>query len=101
MVGDHVREVSSPDSCRKIFEFLVRRLRMVAGRQSQTICEIIFYEFVASRLEGLSFTTDQAPVSQMSRNFSGILQVPQFPLYLRNAEVVSHQSSQSSWFFLH
>ena len=26
---------------------------------------------------------------------------PQFPLYLRNAEVLSYQISQSSWFFLH
>ena len=36
-----------------------------------------------------------------SRNFSGLFRVPQFPLYLRNAEVLSHQTSQSSWFFLH
>ena len=27
-------------------------------------------------------------------------QVPQFFLYLRNAEVLSHQTSSSSWFFL-
>ena len=27
--------------------------------------------------------------------------VPQFPLYLHNAGVLSHQTSQSSWFFLH
>ena len=40
----------------------------------------------------------QSPVSQKSRNFSGLFRVPQFPLYLRNAEVVSHQTSQSSSF---
>ena len=28
------------------------------------------------------------PVSRKSRNFSGLLRVPQFPLYLRNAEVL-------------
>ena len=43
----------------------------------------------------------QWPVSQKSRNFSGLFRVPQFPLYLRNAEVLSHQTSQSSLFFLH
>ena len=43
----------------------------------------------------------QGPVSQKSRNFSGLLRVPQSPLYLRNAEVLSHHSSQSSSFFLH
>ena len=40
--------------------------------------------------------TDQCPVSQKSRKFSGLFRVPQFPLYLRNAEVPSHQTSQSS-----
>ena len=44
---------------------------------------------------------DQAPVSQKTRNFSGLFRIPQFPLYLRNAEVLSHQTSQSSLFFLH
>ena len=38
----------------------------------------------------------QRPVSQKSRNFSGQYRVPQFPLYLRNAEVLSLQTSQSS-----
>ena len=38
----------------------------------------------------------QGPVSQKSRNFSGQYRVPQFPLYLRNAEVLSLQTSQSS-----
>ena len=41
------------------------------------------------------------PVSQKSRNFSGLFRVSQFPLYLRNAEVLSHQTLQSSRFFLH
>ena len=41
------------------------------------------------------------PVSQKSRNFSGLFRVPQFLLNLRNAEVLSHQTSQSSLFFLH
>ena len=41
------------------------------------------------------------PVSQKSRNFSGLFRVPLFPLYLRNAEVLSLQTSQSSWFFLY
>ena len=43
----------------------------------------------------------QGPVCRKSRNFSGLFWVPQFPLYLRNTEVLSHQTSQSSWFFLH
>ena len=38
----------------------------------------------------------RAPVSQKSRNFSGLFQVLQFPLYLRIAEVLSHQTLQSS-----
>ena len=40
----------------------------------------------------------QSPVSQKSRNFSGLFRVPQFPLYLGNAEAVSHQTSRFSWF---
>ena len=36
-----------------------------------------------------------------SRNFSGLFRMPQFTLYLRNAEVLSHQPLQSSFFFLH
>ena len=44
---------------------------------------------------------DLGPVSQKSRKFSGLLRVTQFPLYLRDAEVLSHQTSQSSCFFLH
>ena len=35
---------------------------------------------------------------KMPGNFSGLLRVPQFPLYLRNAEALSHQTSQSSGF---
>ena len=38
-------------------------------------------------------------VSQKSRNFSGLFRVSQFSLYLRNVEVLSHRTSQSSWFF--
>ena len=38
------------------------------------------------------------PVSQKSRNFSGLSRVPQFPLYLRNAGVLSHQTSPFSCF---
>ena len=41
------------------------------------------------------------PVSQKLRNFSGLPRVPQFPLYLCNAEDLKHQTSQSSWCFLH
>ena len=40
------------------------------------------------------------PVSQKSRNVSGPFRVSQFPLYLCNAEILSYQSWQSSWFFL-
>ena len=43
----------------------------------------------------------QKTLSQMSRNFSGLFRVPQFPLYLRNAEVLSRQTLQYSWFFFH
>ena len=32
------------------------------------------------------------PVSQKSRNVSGLFRVPQFPLYLRNAAALSHQT---------
>jgi len=38
------------------------------------------------------------PVSQESRNFSGLFRMPPIPLYLRNAEVLSHQISPSSCF---
>ena len=41
-------------------------------------------------------TSDQGPVSQKSRHFSGLFRVPQLPLYLRNAEVLSLQTAQSS-----
>ena len=44
---------------------------------------------------------DLESVSQKSRNFSGLFRVPQFPLYLRNAEILSTRALQSSWFFLH
>jgi len=43
-------------------------------------------------------------VSELSRNWpleTGLFRVTQFPLYLRNAEFLSHQTSHSSWFFLH
>ena len=35
----------------------------------------------------------QGPVSQKSRTFSGFFRVPLFPSYLRNAEVLSLQTS--------
>ena len=42
------------------------------------------------------------PIPQKSRNFSDLFRVPQLPLYLGNAEVLSHQSSQpSTSFFMH
>ena len=44
----------------------------------------------------LNWGTAQGPVSQKSRNFSGLFRVPQLPLYLRNAEVLSLQTAQSS-----
>ena len=47
------------------------------------------------------FLQAQAPVSQKSRNNSGLFRVPQFPLYTRNGEVQSHKTSESSWDFLH
>ena len=33
-------------------------------------------------------------------NFWGPFEVPTLPLYLGNSEGLSHQTSQSSWFFL-
>ena len=48
-----------------------------------------------------TFARTLGPVSRKSRNFSGLFQVPPLPLYLRNAEVLSLQTSQSSWFFLY
>ena len=41
-------------------------------------------------------SSGQGPVSQKSRNFSALFRVPQFLFYLRNAEVLSHQTLQSS-----
>ena len=42
------------------------------------------------------FLSHQGPVSQESGIFSGLFRMPRFPLgYLRNAEVPSHQTSQS------
>ena len=41
------------------------------------------------------------PVSQKLRIFSGLFRVPQSLLYFRNAEVLSHQTSQSFWCFMH
>ena len=41
------------------------------------------------------------PGSRKSQNVSGLFQVPQFPLYLRNAAVLSHVISYSPRFFLH
>ena len=38
---------------------------------------------------------------KVPKRFGGLFRVPQFPLCLRNAGVLSHQTSQSSWFFLH
>ena len=38
------------------------------------------------------------PVSQESRNFSGLFRMPPIPLYIRNAEVLSHQILPSSCF---
>ena len=43
---------------------------------------------------------NQGPVSQKSRNFLGLFRLPEFPFYLRNAEALSHQTLQSSLFFL-
>ena len=48
------------------------------------------------KFSGLSRNRPQTPgrpVSQKSRNFSGLFRVPQFPLHLRNTEVLSHQTS--------
>ena len=38
---------------------------------------------------------------EKSRHFSGPFRVRKLPLCLRNAEALSHQTLQSSWFFLH
>ena len=56
-----------------------------------------------SIIHGLSIDllNDQGPVSKKSGNYSGLFRVTQFPSYLRNAEVLRLQTSQSSWFFLH
>lgn len=41
------------------------------------------------------FLSRQGPVSQQSRNVSGLFRMPQFPLYFRVAGVLIHQTSQS------
>ena len=43
---------------------------------------------------------NQRPVSRKSRNFTGHFRVSQFPLYLKNGEDLSHQTSQSFFFLL-
>ena len=43
----------------------------------------------------------QRLVSLKSQNFSGLFRWPQFLLYLRNAVLLNHQTSQFSWFFVH
>ena len=43
---------------------------------------------------------NQGPVAQKSRNFLGLFRLPEFPFFLRNAEALSHQTFQSSLFFL-
>ena len=62
-------------------------------------------KFVIKRVDKGSFTTVFVTLTlespdtcfQKSRNFSGPFRLPQIPLYLRNAEVLSHQTSQSSY----
>ena len=44
--------------------------------------------------------TVQGPVSRKSRNFTGHFRVTQFPLYLKNGEDLSRQTSQSFFFYL-
>ena len=58
-----------------------------------------FYSLSTSLPSSFPSFTIQRPVSQKSRNFSDLFRVPQFPSYLRNAEALSHQTSQSSCFF--
>ena len=61
-------------------------------------------KFVIKRVDKGSFTTVFVTLTlespdtcfQKSRKFSGPFRLPQIPLYLRNAEVLSHQTSQSS-----
>ena len=60
-----------------------------------------FRDVCAKQHRGIITFAVLGPVSQKSRNFSGLFRVPQFHLYLRNAEVLSLQTSQSSWFFLY
>ena len=54
---------------------------------------MIRFHTVISMIPGVE---DLGPVSQKSQNFSGLFRVPQFPLYVHNAEVLTHQTSQSS-----
>ena len=66
----------------------------------RSIDKISKLRFIARAMNLLTFSI-LGPVSQKSPNFLGLFRVPQFPLYLRNAGVLSYQTSQSSWFFLH
>ena len=43
---------------------------------------------------------EQRLVFQKSRNYTGLFQMLQLPLYLRNAKVLCYQTSQSPWFIL-
>ena len=78
------------NSARGLFQTNKKKIVTLTGRgplSSQLATELY-----------LNWGTAQGPVSQKSRNFSGLFRVPQLPvpLYLRNAEVLSVQTAQPS-----
>ena len=76
------------------FDDVSKRLQFVSSRLvSKRLC------IEMTELIPRAFLLFQVPCRQ--RNFSGLFRMPQFPLYLRNAEDLTHQSSRFSWFFLH
>ena len=46
-------------------------------------------------------TLPWSPFLKKPHNFSRLFRAPQFPLYLLNADILSHQTLEPSWLFLH
>ena len=65
----------------------------------QSLLSDVFVAFRSLSLK-LSYISGLRPVSRKSLNFTGHFRVSQFPLYLKNGEDLSHQTSQSVCFLL-
>ena len=81
--------------CQKPLAFLETRLKSMLTLSSYRNCRFSYVWRWSSFVEKL-----QGPVSRKSRNFTGHFRVSQFPLYLKNGEDLSRQTSQSLFFLL-